>query len=369
MSFRVVALGLPVFLFAASSAHAQQAKPVATAPVVGEPVVQRPWDDGWVRQHYQMGTGVPVITGVSNAMGDAGLDDVLDPFDPSIAQRLAGQCKAAYPGDQWTQIRCAARSVDSYLSATGHYSADGGPEGFSLRSYCRDHAELFRMTFADLGLQGATNETKMLSEHVVNKITITAQNGEPYSYILDSGWAPDDVYPYGDDARAYAKEHGNALPTIEHGGIDPLALPLPLPYMITGRNVLDLGETYHLPFSSAFLSHTGWMIPVAPGSIPGQIITTTATVFATMMNPFNQVLELKRLADSSGVTHGLLRAGGATVSAGKDVVGFLGHAGGSAIHDVGSFFGFGGGRHDHTTAAAAPPSASASSVPNEGFRH
>ena len=363
-------LAVPVLLLAGPRAFAQQAKPVATAPVVGNFSVPHPWDDGWVRQHYQMGTGVPVLSQLANGMSDAGMLDAMDPFDPATAQRLAGQCKAAYPNDSWGQIHCAAQSTDQYLQATQKYDDVG--RGAGLRSFCRDHAHLFAMTFSNLGIQGATNITLSLSEHIVNRVTITADNGEPYSYIIDTGWAPDEIYPYGNDARDYLKDHGNTLPAIEgNKGIDPLALQLPLPYLMTGRNVLDLAETYHLPFASTFLSHTGWQIPVAPGSIPGQIITTTATIFATTLNPLNQIIEAKRLMDASGATHALIQAGGATIDGAKNVVGFLGDVGGSAIHDIGGLFGFGGGRHSDTKAAAGGaytlPTSNSPPTQNAGF--
>jgi hypothetical protein len=84
----------------------------------------------------------------------------------------------------------------------------------------------FEMVFADLGIQGADAGTLVIQAHIVNKVTVTGADGRPYTYILDTGWDPGNLYPYGQNARTRFR-NGDGLPALEGNDVfDPLAMPI-----------------------------------------------------------------------------------------------------------------------------------------------
>jgi len=152
------------------------------------------------------------------------INAILDPVDHALTRKIAGDCKARF-SRPWDRIACVSNAINlHFLGATFT----------GTRSPCRTIAETFDAAFDDLDLPntwamhvdasgGAPDEG-----HVANEILITANTGQVFSYVIDSGWFPAVAFPLNRNARRFHDRDGD-------GRTDYFRLPAILPARVPTR--------------------------------------------------------------------------------------------------------------------------------------
>lgn len=130
-------------------------------------------------------------------------------FSAADAKKIANRCKAKYR-NQFDQVGCISRGVNIFFkdkTFTG------------VNSSCRSHAFAFDQTFAQLNIPRSTSVTmgvqgKFYSscdpmDHVVNRVVLVSDSGQPYAYVIDSGWFPQEAFPLTKFTADYHKGNPN----------------------------------------------------------------------------------------------------------------------------------------------------------------
>ncbi len=118
------------------------------------------------------------------------LAPISDPFPDETAREIAARCKASHP-NPWESIGCVSHEVHKLFK---------GFEFKDLRTFCRSHAHAFDVTFKALGIPRALSRKAEAGgpegyDHVANAIIVTSESGMTYSYVIDSGWFPGQLFP------------------------------------------------------------------------------------------------------------------------------------------------------------------------------
>ncbi|HVC09991.1 MAG TPA: hypothetical protein VNH15_08655 [Elusimicrobiota bacterium] len=149
---------------------------------------------------------------------------IFDPVDQPLVRKIAGDCKAKF-SRPWDRIACVSNEVNlHFLGATFT----------GLRSPCRTIAETFDAAFGALNLPNTwamhvgADGSGPDEGHVANEILITANTGQVFSYVIDSGWFPGVIFPLNSNALRFHDRDGN-------GRTDYFRLPAILPARVPTR--------------------------------------------------------------------------------------------------------------------------------------
>ncbi|MDE1976248.1 MAG: hypothetical protein KGI84_03180 [Elusimicrobia bacterium] len=152
------------------------------------------------------------------------INAILDPVDHALTGKIADDCKAEF-SRPWDRIACVSNEINlHFLGATFT----------GTRSPCRTIAETFDSAFDDLNLPNTwamhvdASGSAPDEGHVANEILITANTGQVFSYVIDSGWFPGTVFPLNDDALRFHDRDGD-------GRTDYFRLPAIMPSRVPTR--------------------------------------------------------------------------------------------------------------------------------------
>ena len=140
-------------------------------------------------------------------------------FSDSQGREIAMRCKSDF-SEPWDRIGCVSKAVNVALKNVKF------PD---KTTFCRNHAQAFNVSFAGLGIRRALSKTIGASGgwgegHVVNLIIVTSPTGQTFSYAMDSGNLPQELFPQNDAAIRFHDRDGDGrtdffgLPAI---GVEP----------------------------------------------------------------------------------------------------------------------------------------------------
>lgn len=181
------------------------------------PIVGSEWTDDFKKKFYRDPVGgaanrtsgvIMFETPLSALM--IGVNKLTSDFSKK-APMIAQQCKLLNPDRPWEQISCAMKSVNTTFKRFKWPNST---------SSCRAHAEAFREVFQALDIPRSNvgyfeGSTTTGDTHVVNRITLTDKNGRPFSYVVDVGWDPDQIFPLGEVTKEF-HQNNKTLPEIKN---------------------------------------------------------------------------------------------------------------------------------------------------------
>ncbi|WP_413612320.1 hypothetical protein [Bdellovibrio sp. HCB-110] len=134
-------------------------------------------------------------------------------FKPKDAKKMAMNCRARF-SNSFDLVGCASKSVHEYFK---------GKVFTGINSSCRSHTYAFNEVFSALNIPrsnssilqvaGKFHSTCDKTAHVLNRFVLVAEDGQPYSYAIDSDWFPGKAFPLTDMTVKY-HENGNPFPNL-----------------------------------------------------------------------------------------------------------------------------------------------------------
>lgn len=116
-------------------------------------------------------------------------------FSDLDAKRIAQECRANF-SNSFDLVGCASRAVNKHFK---------DKEFTGLNSFCRSHTHAFNKTFkalniprsnsSDFNVTGGFTEKCDYQAHILNRVVLTDEDGQPYVYVIDSGWFPGEAFP------------------------------------------------------------------------------------------------------------------------------------------------------------------------------
>lgn len=167
---------------------------------------------------YGCEAGVQKPKLIAMAMWESPLPTTLAPrmldlaveFTSEEAKKIAADCKAQKK-EVFEQIGCVSLTIQKHFD---------GRKFTGLNSFCRTHAYAFNKTFAELNIPRSSSDTYALAggfgdtcnegKHVANRVVLVSERGQPYTYIIDSGWFPGQAFPLSQNTVDYHATNSSA---------------------------------------------------------------------------------------------------------------------------------------------------------------
>lgn len=154
------------------------------------------------------------------------------------AEKLAATCKKINEGKMWDQIACISQSIEETFKH--HKWPDNA-------TFCRAHAQAFKETFEKLHIPRSQvfywDASTSIGKHVINRITLTDKYGRIFSYVMDVGWRPNQIFPMAEITKNFHAKYGKNLPEISQE--EPKLTYAPDPCYVSNKNE-DLEENLKL---------------------------------------------------------------------------------------------------------------------------
>ncbi|MBY0415588.1 MAG: hypothetical protein K2Q18_15550 [Bdellovibrionales bacterium] len=133
--------------------------------------------------------------------------DIPVEFNTSDAQKMATECRALYV-NEFDLVGCVSIKVNKFFS---------NKKFTGMNTFCKSHSYAFDSAFKALNIPRSNSSTINVlgkfgpncesSSHVVNKFVLVSASGQPYSYVVDTGWYPINAYPLTKDTIKFQKSN------------------------------------------------------------------------------------------------------------------------------------------------------------------
>lgn len=122
--------------------------------------------------------------------------DLVVEFTDDDAKRIAADCRQKF-SEPFALTGCVSRGVNEHFSDKVFVEAN---------TSCRSHAKGFNLAFKALGIpRSNSSDLSVIGKikpdctneigHVLNRVTLVGEDGQPYSYAIDSGILPGEAFP------------------------------------------------------------------------------------------------------------------------------------------------------------------------------